>query len=219
MFGVLGLLARLVDDGPVGRHVVFPRNSYPRAFRTECPFVAFLHLTRGLEPDNCTAQVSVDHRVKTYNKPHSIELGTTSDCSKTVDFPEVFDDGLRCKVRGKPVDQFLFGFLEDGWCSRQRTRHGEARSGPRHMAVRSMGTVRSQWLPQTCWLELRACDKTGTMFPHSDFQKLDCYVRDFLHLDFVVFASVLHAPDKMFGERPVLRNNDDVVLEPSVQVN
>ena len=23
MFGVLGLLARLVDDGPVGRHVVF----------------------------------------------------------------------------------------------------------------------------------------------------------------------------------------------------
>ena len=52
MFGVLGLLARLVDDGPVGRHVVFPRNSYPRAFRTECPFEAFLHLTRGLEPDN-----------------------------------------------------------------------------------------------------------------------------------------------------------------------
>ena len=219
MFGVPGLLARLVDDGPVGRHVVFPRNSYPRAFRTECPFVAFLHLTRGLEPDNCTAQVSVDHRVQAYNKPHSIELGTTSDCSKTVDFPEVFDDGLRCKVRGKPVDQFLFGFLEDGWCSGQRTRHGEARSGPRHMAVRSMGTVRSQWLPQACWLDLRACDKTGTMFPHSDLQKLDCYVRDFLHLDFVVFASVLHVPDKMFGERRVLRNNDDVVLESSVQVN
>ena len=87
------------------------------------------------------------------------------------------------------------------------------------MAVRSMGTVRSEWLPQTCWLELRACDRTGTMFPHSDFQKLDCYVRDFLHFDFVVFASVLHAPDKMFGEHPVLRNSDDVVLEPSVQVN
>ena len=45
MLGVLGLLARLVDDGPVARHVVFPRNSYPRACRTECPFVAFLHLT------------------------------------------------------------------------------------------------------------------------------------------------------------------------------
>ena len=87
------------------------------------------------------------------------------------------------------------------------------------MAVRSMGTVRSQWLPQACWLELRACDKTGTMFPYSDFQKLDCYVRDFLHFDFVVFASVLHAPDKMFGEHPVLGNNDDVVLEPSVQVD
>ena len=68
MLGVLGLLARLVDDGPVGRHVVFPRNSYPRAFRTECPFVAFLHLTRGLEADSCTAQVSVDHMVKTHNK-------------------------------------------------------------------------------------------------------------------------------------------------------
>ena len=82
MFGVLGLLARLVDDAPVGRHVVFPRNSYPRAFRTESPFVAFLHLSRGLEPDNCTTQVSVDHRGKTYNKPHSIKLGATSDCSK-----------------------------------------------------------------------------------------------------------------------------------------
>ena len=219
MLGVLGLLARLVDDGLVGRHVVFPRHSYPQAFRTECPFVAFLHLTRGLEPDTCTAQVPVHHRVKTHNKPHSIELGTTSDCSKTVDFSEVFDDGLRCKVRGKPVDQFLFGFLEDGWCSRQRTRHGEARGGPRHMAVRSLGTVRSQWLPHACWLELRACDKTGTMFPYSDFQKLDCYVRDFLHFDFVVFASVLHALDKMFGEHRVLGNNDDVVLEPSVQVD
>ena len=97
MFGVLGLLARLVDDGPVGRHVVFPRILYPRSFRTESPFVAFLHLSRGLEPDNCTTQVSVDHRVKTYNKPHSIKLGATSDCSKTVDFREVFDDGLRCK--------------------------------------------------------------------------------------------------------------------------
>ena len=148
MIGDLGLLARLVDDGPVERHVFFPRNSFPRAFRTECPFVAFLHLTRGLEPDNCTAQVSVDHKVKTHNKPHSIELGPTPDCSKTVDFSEVFDDGLRCKVRSKPVDQFLFGVLEDGWCSRQRTRHGEARGGPRHMAVRSMDTVRSQWLPQ-----------------------------------------------------------------------
>ena len=88
MFGVLGLLARLVDDGPVGRHVVFPRNSYPRSFRTESPFVAFLHLSRGLEPDNCT-------RVKTYNKPHSIKLGATSDCSKRF---SMMGSGAKCEV-------------------------------------------------------------------------------------------------------------------------
>ena len=88
------------------------------ALRIECPFVAFLHLFRGLEPDHCTTQGSVVNRVKTNNKPHSMKLGTTSDCSKTVDLSKVIDDGLRCKVRDKPVDQFLFGFLEDGWCSR-----------------------------------------------------------------------------------------------------
>ena len=91
------------------------------------------------------------------------------------------------------------------------------RAAVHDMAVRSMGTVRSQWLPQACWLELWACDKTGTMFPYSDFQKFDCYVRDLLHFDFVVFASVRHAPDKMFGEHLVLGNNDDVLPYKSIE--
>ena len=84
IFGVLGLFARHVDDRPVEQNVVFPRNSYPRAFRTGCRFVAFLHR---LEPVNCTMQVPVDNRLKSNNKPHSIKshsikFGATSDSSK-----------------------------------------------------------------------------------------------------------------------------------------
>ena len=41
---------------------------------------------------------------------------------------------------------------------------------------------------------------------------------DLLHFDFVVFTSVLHAPNKVFGELSISCNND-VVFEPSVQVD
>ena len=37
-------------------------------------------------------------------------------------------------MRDKPVDQLLFGILEDGRICRQRARHGEARNGPRRVA-------------------------------------------------------------------------------------
>ena len=79
--------------------------------------------------------------------------------------------------------------------------------------------VCSQRLPQTCWLEFRACDESRSIFPHSHFQKFDRHVRDLLHLDFVVFALVLHAPNKVFGQVSVSCNNDDVVFEPSVQAD
>ena len=135
-------------------HVVFPRNPYPRALRIECPFVAFLHLFRGLKGGNCSTQDSRDYKVQTNNKPHSVTFSTTCDCCGTVGTFEVCGNRLKCKMRDKPVDQLLFGFLEDGWISRKRARHGEARSGPRRVAMKSMSAVCSQWLPQTCWLEL-----------------------------------------------------------------
>ena len=40
----------------------------------------------------------------------------------------------------------------------------------------------------------------------------------FSTLIFVVFTSVLHAPNKVFGVVSVSCNNDDVVFEPSVKV-
>ena len=79
--------------------------------------------------------------------------------------------------------------------------------------------VCSQWLPQACWLELGACDETGASFPHTDAQKFHRHVRDSLHFNFAAFASALHAPDEVFGERTVLCIDDDVVGDPAVQVN
>ena len=130
---------------------------------------------------------------ETNNKPHSVAFSKTFDCSQTVGAFEVHDNRLRRKVRDKPVDQLLFGFLENGRISRQRTGHDEARSGSRRVAVESVSTVCSQRLPQTCLLEFRACDESR--FPHSHFQKFDRYVRDP-----VALLSVLHAPNKVFGE-------------------
>ena len=122
-------------------------------------------------------------------------------------------------MQNKPVDQLLFGFLEYGKISRQRTEHDEARSGPRRVAVGRMSIVCSQRLPQTCWLQFGACDESRSIFPHSDFQKFDRYVRDLLHFDVVVFASVLRAPNKVLSEVSVSCKNDDVVFEPFVQVD
>ena len=121
------------------------------------------------------------------------------------------------KVQDETVDRLLFGFLEHGRLCRQRAGHGEA-CGPRRATVRSVSTACSQ-LPQACWLELGACDETGTSFSNADFQKFHPHVRDFLNFNFAVFTSALHAPDAVFGECTVLCNVDDVVLEPAVQVN
>ena len=126
--------------------------------------------------------------MKTDNKPHSVTFSFTSNCCETVSAFEVCGNRLRCKVREEPVDQFLFGFLENGWVSRQRAGRGEACSRPQRVAVRSVSTVCSPWLPRTCWLELGACDETGTSFPHADSQKFFRHVRDFLHFVLSVFA-------------------------------
>ena len=186
----------------------FPRKSYLRALRIDCPFIAFLHFLGGLKNGKRSTQGSVDHRVETDNKPHFVTFSITSDCFETVGAFEVCDNRLRRNVRDEPVDHLLFGFLENGWVSRQSTGPAEACSGPRGVAVRSVSTVCSQWLPQACWLELGACDET--FYRH---------VRDFLHFNLVVFTSALDAPDEVFGERTVPCNNDDVVVEPTVLVN
>ena len=197
------MLARFVDDGPVGWHVVLPRNPCPRTLRIECPFTAFLHLLRSLKAGNRSTQVSIDCRVKANNKPHSVMFSTTSDCCQTIDAFEIRDNRLRRKVRDKPVDQLLFGYLEDGWISRQRAGHDEARRGPRRVAVRSISAVCSQLLPQTCSVGLNSGPVTDRdpFFSYSDFQKFDRYVRDLLHFVFVVLTSALHAPNNVFGER------------------
>ena len=111
--------------------------------------------------------LQTDHRVNTDNNPHSVTFSFTSESCGTVGACEACDNRLRCKVRDEPVDQLLFGFLENG-VPRQRAGHGEACSGPPRVAVMSMSIVCSQWLPQACWLELGACDETGTSFPHTD---------------------------------------------------
>ena len=58
--------------------------------------------------------LQTDHRVNTDNKPHSATFSFTSESCWTVGACEACDNRLRCKVRDEPVDQLLFGFLENG---------------------------------------------------------------------------------------------------------
>ena len=67
-------------------------------------------------------QGSVDHRVKTDNKLHSVTFSFTSDCCETVGAFEICDNSHKCKVRDELVDQQLCGFLEDGRVPRQRVQ-------------------------------------------------------------------------------------------------
>ena len=127
----------------MGWHVVFPRSPYPGTSH-RMP-------TRSIPASPSMPESWQSHdagfcrlHVESNNKPYSVAFSNTFDCSQTVGAFEVQDDRLRRKVRDKPVDQLLFGLLENGRISRQRTGHDEARSGPRRVAVGSVSTVCSQ---------------------------------------------------------------------------
>ena len=94
------------------------------------------------------------------------------------------DSGAQCEIN-LLIDSCLAFSKMDGFPDNERTGHDEARSGPRRVAVRTMSAVCSQRLPQTCWLEFRACDESRSIFPCSDFQKFDRYVRHLHHFNFV----------------------------------
>ena len=78
----------------------FPRKSYLRALRIDCPFIAFLHFLGGLKSGKRSTQGSVDHRVETDNKPHLVMFSITSDCFETVGALEVAitDSGAMCEM-------------------------------------------------------------------------------------------------------------------------
>ena len=85
-----------------------------------------------------------------------------------------------------------FASMNSSWIL-EGAGHDDAGGGPRCVA---------QWRVSTGprWFKLGSHDKHGTFFPDLYLKELHGNFRKFLHFEFVVFVSSLHAPHVVFRE-------------------